>query len=545
VFCLSKEYNESELKEIKKHNNFGEIEMCLNEKLTYNIKVKSRYSELYVLKKNDFLKLSVNFKDFIEMFLQKSLSIYLRFTELKTKVVSQVEEMQQIQNEIRRLNTVKQTMLEKIEEKEENSINDDILIRASASFSSEYGKDSKEILEEDKESEESSSMRIIVKDECNINNNDKTSRNKTSTTFSKRIYNQYFTIIPSPMFIINTHHINSIYYNPTTILFELKKEIEYNLNNNNISSLQNKCSLFSNFDIHNNIITPLMLIPINKCNLITCKGPQNDNYILNFLYKSLPYETSLTNIHITKGISNKTKIINILFNRKNTSTNSNNIKHQKTKKHNLYHQLTLTTQERVNDSEKKLTNFKPTHLSTFYCNEHDRYRHKRVSQKLKESLFKTNKKMLRSTQTIKLYNKIINDPLSIDGSISRTQEMNTLTHNHRLNQLIFYIHTNQKVAFINYFEQNNCKEIINHADSSGNVLLIHAIKYNQKDLFYFILENGANVNIANNYGNTPLHFAFAYKNYNLVNELIKCKANEFAQNMKGATPWDCMGLTCD
>jgi ankyrin repeat protein len=112
--------------------------------------------------------------------------------------------------------------------------------------------------------------------------------------------------------------------------------------------------------------------------------------------------------------------------------------------------------------------------------------------------------MLRSTQTIKLYNKIINDPLSIDGSISRTQEMNTLTHNHRLNQLIFYIHTNQKVAFINYFEQNNCKEIINHADSSGNVLLIHAIKYNQKDLFYFILENGANVNIANNPIRNPI-----------------------------------------
>ena len=171
VFCLSKEYNESELKEVKKHNNFGEIEMCLNEKLTYNIKVKSRNSELYVLKKNDFLKLSVNFKDFIEMFLQKSLSIYLRFTELKTKVVSQVEEMQQIQNEIRRLNTIKQTVLEKIEEKEENSINDDILIPSSASFLSEYGRDSKEILEEDKESEESSSMHHVVNDECNVNNN--------------------------------------------------------------------------------------------------------------------------------------------------------------------------------------------------------------------------------------------------------------------------------------------------------------------------------------------------------------------------------------
>lgn len=51
-FSLSKEYLEKEIKEVKKNNNFGEIEMCLNEKLTYNIKVKSRNCELFVLKKN-------------------------------------------------------------------------------------------------------------------------------------------------------------------------------------------------------------------------------------------------------------------------------------------------------------------------------------------------------------------------------------------------------------------------------------------------------------------------------------------------------------
>ena len=58
-FCLSKDYDEKEIKEIKKSkyhikldNNFGEIEMCLNEKLSYNIKVKSRNCELFVLKKN-------------------------------------------------------------------------------------------------------------------------------------------------------------------------------------------------------------------------------------------------------------------------------------------------------------------------------------------------------------------------------------------------------------------------------------------------------------------------------------------------------------
>ena len=41
-------YGEKEIREIKKNNNFGEIEMCLNEKLSFNIKIKSRNCELFV-----------------------------------------------------------------------------------------------------------------------------------------------------------------------------------------------------------------------------------------------------------------------------------------------------------------------------------------------------------------------------------------------------------------------------------------------------------------------------------------------------------------
>lgn len=73
-------------------NNFGEIEMCLNEKLTFNIKIKSRNCELFVLKKNDFLRLSVNFKEFIENFLHKSLMIYLKFNEEKKKIMKEEEQ---------------------------------------------------------------------------------------------------------------------------------------------------------------------------------------------------------------------------------------------------------------------------------------------------------------------------------------------------------------------------------------------------------------------------------------------------------------------
>jgi hypothetical protein len=51
-FTLSSEYEFKEIREIKKNNNFGEIEMCLNSTLSYDIKVKSRDCELFVLKKD-------------------------------------------------------------------------------------------------------------------------------------------------------------------------------------------------------------------------------------------------------------------------------------------------------------------------------------------------------------------------------------------------------------------------------------------------------------------------------------------------------------
>jgi len=91
-FCLDEVYLETEIKEIKKYNNFGEIEMCLNEKLDYNIKVKSRNCELYVLKKNNFLSLSVNYKEFFDSFMRRSLVLYSRFNYNKKRIMKNLEE---------------------------------------------------------------------------------------------------------------------------------------------------------------------------------------------------------------------------------------------------------------------------------------------------------------------------------------------------------------------------------------------------------------------------------------------------------------------
>jgi hypothetical protein len=76
------------VKLINLDNSFGEIEMCLNKQLAYNIKVKSRVCELFVLKKDDFLRLSVNFKDFIEKFLKKSLYKFLKLIEDLNDIVN-------------------------------------------------------------------------------------------------------------------------------------------------------------------------------------------------------------------------------------------------------------------------------------------------------------------------------------------------------------------------------------------------------------------------------------------------------------------------
>lgn len=67
--------------------------MCLTLKLCFNIKVKSRNSELFVLKKNDFLRLSVNFKEFIENFLHKSFMIYLKYNKERKKMIEDYEEL--------------------------------------------------------------------------------------------------------------------------------------------------------------------------------------------------------------------------------------------------------------------------------------------------------------------------------------------------------------------------------------------------------------------------------------------------------------------
>lgn len=180
IFCLDRAYGEKEIKEIKKSklkfsnldNNFGEIEMCLNEKLAFNIKIKSRNCELFVLKKNDFLRLSVNFKEFIENFLHKSLMIYLRFNEEKKKIMKEFENL--YNGEKIELKKEKKN-LDEIPEKAEETDNSDSEgnLGEISEQSDEASKSDSSITENSEEDEKTDS-----KQNATINNNKRNSISK-------------------------------------------------------------------------------------------------------------------------------------------------------------------------------------------------------------------------------------------------------------------------------------------------------------------------------------------------------------------------------
>jgi CRP-like cAMP-binding protein len=189
IFCLEKRYGEKEIREIKKNNNFGEIEMCLNEKLSFNIKIKSRNCELFVLKKNDFLRLSVNFKEFIESFLHKSLMKYLKFNEEKNKMMKEFDSLINADEgeEGEEENEDSEEEDEEGEEEEENENEEKALesIDEEGGSSSEGGSEESENDKDKSQNNEGEEGSDKEKKESNESGNEKESQNEDSNEKSK------------------------------------------------------------------------------------------------------------------------------------------------------------------------------------------------------------------------------------------------------------------------------------------------------------------------------------------------------------------------
>lgn len=98
-----------------------------------------------------------------------------------------------------------------------------------------------------------------------------------------------------------------------------------------------------------------------------------------------------------------------------------------------------------------------------------------------------------------------------------------------------------RAYFNNYIRIIN----INSIDEDGNTFLILSIKRGLYSLTKMLLENGINVNIQNNKGNSALHYALSGKNFEMADILKKYGAKEDCINKLGFTPWESIGKFID
>jgi len=85
---------------------------------------------------------------------------------------------------------------------------------------------------------------------------------------------------------------------------------------------------------------------------------------------------------------------------------------------------------------------------------------------------------------------------------------------------------------------------INKTDEHGNTLLSIACQNGRFNMSKLLVKKGANINHQNAQGNTPLHFALAYKFNELAAWLAdpdKGGADDTIQNIHGNSPFDGLG----
>ena len=94
--------------------------------------------------------------------------------------------------------------------------------------------------------------------------------------------------------------------------------------------------------------------------------------------------------------------------------------------------------------------------------------------------------------------------------------------------------------FINYFQRMEKNIDINQQFFDGNTLIILSTKEGNLDITKFLCQQGADLNIQNNLGNTALHYAIANQFFSIADVLKSNGAREDIPNNKGFCPWDCI-----
>ena len=132
------------------------------------------------------------------------------------------------------------------------------------------------------------------------------------------------------------------------------------------------------------------------------------------------------------------------------------------------------------------------------------------------------------------------DLLSIEAALIKTQEMeNDLPNVKLFEKFVMLIKERNFDLFEKYvnLEEDKFLKIINRRDlSSGNTLLYFAVENKLINFMKILLIKGANPNIQNNFGNSPLHLAYKFNSFFIVNLLLEYNANKQLKNSEGLFP---------
>lgn len=106
--------------------------------------------------------------------------------------------------------------------------------------------------------------------------------------------------------------------------------------------------------------------------------------------------------------------------------------------------------------------------------------------------------------------------------------------------LVRFIFESKNKDFINLFQKNKKIININQQLVEGNSLLILSAREGNPTITRFLCEQGLELNLQNNNGNTALHYAIANQFYSIADILTRFGAREDIANNKGLYPWDCI-----
>ena len=108
-----------------------------------------------------------------------------------------------------------------------------------------------------------------------------------------------------------------------------------------------------------------------------------------------------------------------------------------------------------------------------------------------------------------------------------------------LNLLSYMVEGRNKQFIKLYFQKKKFIDI-NQKLIEGNTLLILGAREGNFILCKFLCEQGIEVNLQNDMGNTALHYAIGSQFYSIADILTRFGAREDIPNNKGLLPWDCI-----